>query len=276
MQRREFLAAGVASVTVAMATGTDGEACEASSPRGSVVLVHGANHGGWCWTPVADLLRSKDYEVFAPTLTGLGSRKHLRSPELTLDTHIQDVVNLVLWQELDNVVLVAHSYGGTVITGACDRMRDRVTGVVFLDANTPGDGQPTIPGLTRELAERVAGGPLTDGYLLPPMDPVALGVDPEDTNTIELLRRRLTEQPLQTLSEPVDLQNGGTDGIPRAFILATPEDRLQEFARIRTQEIKSDPTWQYYELLVGHEAMLTAACETADLLDEIIRGLGAA
>ena len=98
------------------------------------------------------------------------------------------------------MILVAHSYGGTVITGVCDRIKSRIGLAVFLDANTPGDGEATIPNLTREFIEEMTGQPLLDGYLLPIMDPVTMGIDPQDTETNEWLRRQLTEQPLQTVA----------------------------------------------------------------------------
>ena len=234
------------------------------------MLVHGASHGGWCWRHVADELRNKGYRVFTPTLTGLGERQHLRSREISLETHIDDIVNVIRWEELNNVTLVAHSYGGTVITGVCDRQRDRITRVIFLDANTPSDGEPTIPGLTREVAEQVTGEPLADGYLVPALDPVRTRISPDDTANIEWLHRRLTGHPLQTLNEPIKLANGGTDGMHRSYVLLTPLDQLQGFAKAGTLRIKADPSWNYYELLVGHDAMISAPCETAELLHQII------
>lgn len=250
---------------------SDNPECRNSSGGPAIVLIHGASHGGWCWRPVADRLRGKGYRVFRPTLTGLGERKHLRSPQITLKTHIDDIVNLIDFEALDDVVLVAHSYGGTVMSGVCDRLRDRVANVIFLDANAPADGQPTIPGLTPELVEKISGAPLLDGYLVAPPDPVRMGIPPEDTENAEWLRRNLTEHPLQTLTEPIQFENGGTDGMHRTFILATPLDLLQPFARDGTLAIKSDPTWHFEELLVGHDAMIIAPDQTADLLDRIIR-----
>ena len=150
MQRRDLLGAGMATVMLSASGNT--QQTGRSVPGRAVVLVHGANHGGWCWVHVAARLRTLGYNVFAPTLTGLGERFHLRSPEISLTTHIDDIANLIEWEELEDIVLVAHSYGGTIVTGVCDRMRERIARVVFIDANTPGNGQPTIPGLTAELA----------------------------------------------------------------------------------------------------------------------------
>jgi pimeloyl-ACP methyl ester carboxylesterase len=90
------------------------------------VLVHGAWHGSWCWKRVRKALQAQGHEVFTPTLTGVAERKHLLSPQINLDTHIDDVVNLIQWEELSDVVLCGHSYGGPVISGVADRIPDRI------------------------------------------------------------------------------------------------------------------------------------------------------
>jgi pimeloyl-ACP methyl ester carboxylesterase len=270
MRRRDLLGAGIALPVLSAAAGIDDARCSGVTARASVVLVHGAGHGGWCWRPVADQLREKGYRVFTPTLTGLGERRHLRSPDITLDTHIDDVVNLILAEELRKVVLVGHSYGGTVITGVCDRIKSRIAYAVFLDANTPGDGEPTIPDLTRDRVERMTGEPLLDGYLLPLMNPASLGIDPADVETTGWVQRQLTEQPIQTVARPIKLVNGGTDGLPRIFILTTPPDLLRDWQRAKLNETRNDSSWGFRELLVGHDAMIIAPCETAALLDELI------
>jgi pimeloyl-ACP methyl ester carboxylesterase len=105
------------------------------------VLVHGACHGGWCWRDVTAELRAAGHEVFAPTLTGLGERSHLASPAVDLSMHIRDVANLIEWEDLREVVLVGHSYGGMVITGVADRLADRLAALVYLDALVPQDRQ---------------------------------------------------------------------------------------------------------------------------------------
>ena len=110
------------------------------------VLVHGSFHGGWCWDGVAERLRAAGHAVFAPTLTGLGERSHLLSPEVDLDTHIADIAGVIAWQDLHDIVLVGHSYGGMVTTGVCDRLSDRIAVHVCLDALVPSDGD-TVMGL---------------------------------------------------------------------------------------------------------------------------------
>ena len=108
------------------------------------VLVHGGGHGGWCYQRVARLLRSAGHEVYTPTLTGLGERSHLLSPDIDLDLHIRDVVAVLHYEDLDDVILVGHSYGGMVITGVADRAADRIGRVVYLDAANPENGQSLV------------------------------------------------------------------------------------------------------------------------------------
>ncbi len=271
MHRRDLLGASLGLSVLSTVATVEGDDCVPGNARANIILVHGAGHGGWCWRFVAEQLRDRGYRVFTPTLTGLGERRHLRSPDVTLDTHIDDIVNLIRAEELQQVILVAHSYGGTVITGVCDRIKSRIRLAVFLDANTPGDGEPTIPGLTREFIEKMTGEPLLDGYLLPVMDPAILGIDPADRETTEWVRRQLTEQPLQTVAQPIRLQTGGSDGLPRSFILTTPVKFLRDWQRAKLEVIRDDPSWDYREMLVGHDAMIIAPCETSALLDEIFQ-----
>ena len=108
------------------------------------VLVHGAWHGAWCWRRVVRLLTRNGHEAFAPTLTGVGERSHLLAPAVGLDTHVLDVVNEMKWQELNNVVLVGHSYGGMVISGVAEKMEKAIASIVMLDAFVPEDGQAIV------------------------------------------------------------------------------------------------------------------------------------
>src|SRR5688572_32753445 len=110
-------------------------------PSRTFVLIHGGWHGGWCWRRVSDLLRRSGHAVFTPTLTGLGERSHLLTDRVGLETHIRDVVNVLEWEDLTDVVLVGHSYGGCVISGAAEHCEKRVSSLVFLDAFVPENGQ---------------------------------------------------------------------------------------------------------------------------------------
>jgi pimeloyl-ACP methyl ester carboxylesterase len=126
-----------AAASVAAMSGAPAVA-RAQSAAKTFVLVHGAWHGGWCWRRVADRLEQRGHNVFAPTLTGLGERSHLISSSVNLDTHIADIVNVIKWENLTGICLVAHSYGGWPVSGAIEQVPDRIASVVYLDAVVPG------------------------------------------------------------------------------------------------------------------------------------------
>ena len=119
------------------------------------VLVHGTGHGGWCWKFVRDILDEQGHRVYTPTLTGCGERVHLLHPDIGLEMHIQDIVNVLEWEELENVVLVGHSYGGLVISGVADRAKERLRHLVYLDAIVPGDGDSLLSARRDASAEEV-------------------------------------------------------------------------------------------------------------------------
>src|SRR5688500_14644198 len=150
-RRHVVLAAGVGGV--ALATGAWAHAREAgAAPEGEArgmekatfILVHGAWHGGWCWRKVVPLLRAAGHAAHAPTLTGLGERVHLATPEVGLDTHVRDVLNLLEYEDLSGVVLVGHSYGGLVIASAAEHAPERLAHLVYLDADIREDGQAFV------------------------------------------------------------------------------------------------------------------------------------
>src|SRR6476620_11077653 len=146
------------------------------------VLVHGAWHGSWCWKRVRKALQARGHDVFTPTLTGVAERSHLISPQVNLDTHINDVVNLIRWEELSDVVLCGHSYGGCVISGVVDRVPDRIGALVYLDAFVLEDGQslhdtlqPAQRDLQWDLATRYG-----DGWKVPPIPAEVFNVNERD------------------------------------------------------------------------------------------------
>src|SRR6202046_5866749 len=131
-------ALGAAAVGVAAFEAT--QAMAQANERKTFVLVHGAWHGGWCWRRVADILESHGHKVYAQSLTGNGDRSHLLSKDVILDTHIADIVNLVTWEDLNGICLVAHSYGGWPASGALGQNHDPVASIGWVDALQPGDG----------------------------------------------------------------------------------------------------------------------------------------
>lgn len=223
----------------------------------TLVLVHGAWQGAWAWRPVRERLMAAGLAVFTPTLTGLGERAHLRDPVPGLQTHIEDVLRLVESEELEEVVLVGHSYGGMVITGAADHLRGKLRRLVYVDAAAPADGQDfaaAIPGLEPERADqrRAAFAAMAQGgEWLPVMPPAVLGIS--DPQLGAWFMRRSTPHPLRTWLEPVRFAHGGVAGIPKTYVLATnPPTALMGYP-LHGEVAKRGGEWTYRELPCGHQ-----------------------
>jgi pimeloyl-ACP methyl ester carboxylesterase len=182
------------------------------SQKFTYVLVHGAFGGGWGFKEVDRLLCADGHKVYRPTLTGLGERTHLASTNIDLDTHIQDIVNVILWEDLHDVVLVGHSYGGMVITGVADRVPDRIKRVIYIDAMLPAEGESAA--MIRKGASR----PAKDGFLIPTW----LKGNPPPPHDVA--------QPARTYTEPISLKNQEVARkLPTTYILTVekggrPED----------------------------------------------------
>ncbi|HUH41378.1 MAG TPA: alpha/beta fold hydrolase, partial [Castellaniella sp.] len=139
------------------------------------VLVHGAWHGGWCWARVAGPLRRQGHRVLTPTLTGLGERCHLLSPRITLETFIQDIVHVLNFEDLSEVILVGHSFAGLVISGVADRVPQRIRQLVYLDAFLMDPGKSVFDTLAPDLVARLRDAAATTGALAIPR-PASLGL----------------------------------------------------------------------------------------------------
>ena len=230
----------------------------------SFVLVHGAFHGGWCWRDVAARLRAGGHEVFAPTLTGLGERSHLASPAVDLSTHVLDVVNLLRWEDLGDVVLVGHSYGGMVVTGVAERAADRLASLVYLDALVPEDGQSVFdlqPAERRAaiLEEIAANG----GRFWPPRSAAFYGVrDPAQQAWVD---GKCTPQPFGTLFERLRLTAASAGKVARKLYILCTDPPLAYMRRFYDMAGASDG-WQTMELATGHDAMVTAPERLAQIL----------
>jgi len=236
------------------------------------VLVHGAWNGGWCWNRVRPLLEQQGHRVFTPTLTGLGERAHLREPVPKLETHILDVLGLLESEELNDVTLVGHSWGGMVVTAVADRAKKRIKRLVYLDAAVPNDGADFashIPGIDSESAERrrAAFRQLSaDGIWVPAMAPEIVGVTAP--NDADWLRRRLTSHPLGTWLDPVRFTNGGHGGIGKTYVLATKPLTAVMGYPLHGEVAKRGGEWTYREIATGHSMMITEPAQTAELLIE--------
>ena len=186
------------------------------------VLVHGGGHGGWCWQRLTPFLRGAGHEVYTPTLTGLGERAHLLGPDFDLDMHIDDVVAVLKYEDLRNVILVGHSYGGMVITGAADRAPSRVGHLVYLDAATPTDGQsladvsPDLMEMARSMGKVVDGVELVLNY----MAEAGRFYGVTDQEALEWMQGRLTPQPWRTFEQSLRLiDEQAVRRIPRTDIV---------------------------------------------------------
>lgn len=236
----------------------------------SILLVHGAWHGGWCWKFVADILRQQGFDVYTPTMTGLGERAHLKEPVPSLETHINDIVNVIDSNELDDIVLVGHSYGGMVITGVADQRKNRIKHVLYLDAAVPTNGQSMIsqsPGSTPESITATTEA-LTqlapDGVWMQTFPAVALGIPAESKALAEWVDRRMTPHPLRTWTDPISLANGGSDDLPRTYIHCVEPVLPQASFAAHAAIISKSDDWRYVELATGHDAMVTQPKRVAE------------
>jgi pimeloyl-ACP methyl ester carboxylesterase len=233
------------------------------------VLVHGSMHGGWCWMRVVPRLRSAGHDVFTPTLTGLGERVHLAHPGIDLETHIRDVLGVLEYEGLQDVVLVGHSYGTMVITGVANRLPERIAHLIYLDGVMARDGQAGLdffPEEGRLAWQKLVDGE-GDGWLLPPpADLTGLGVTADDDTA--WVRSKLVPQPFKTFTQPLRLTStAGLDG-PKTYI-ACLEAPVAGWRDEMIERVNAEPGWRYRELATGHDAMITAPSELAELLLEV-------
>lgn len=260
MKRRSFLATVGLSLVAGSLSAKSG-----AQPRGTTLLVaHGAWSAGWCWKKMHPLMAAAGHRLITPTYTGIGEREHLANPSITLDTHIEDMLGVIKFEQLERFVLVAHSYGGMVATGVADRVPDRISKLVYLDAFVPTDGQALLdllpPGAAERMREKVRA---ADGWRVPP-NPIPADTSAEDAKWIERLRM---PQPLKTFETPVRLRNA-ENRVPRAYIYAkraTPEDTFRPFAERAKRE-----HWTYREIDASHSPHVTAPEALMTILQSIV------
>jgi pimeloyl-ACP methyl ester carboxylesterase len=228
------------------------------------VLVHGALHGGWCWELVCARLEAAGRVVYAPTLTGLAERAGEFSADIGLDTHVTDIVRVIEQGDLRDIVLVGHSYGGMVVTGVADAVKERIAHIVYLDAAVPKDGESMLsygesrPAEVIDATVAALRALSPEGDTLPAFPPETFGV-PVGHPRYEWVGERLTPHPLKTWTDPIKLRRGGSDGLARSYIFCNgPALETTQFPYIAAQ-VKNDPSWNYHELATGHDAMVTDA-----------------
>jgi pimeloyl-ACP methyl ester carboxylesterase len=226
------------------------------------VLVHGAWHGSWCWKRVRQSLRTAGHDVFTPTLTGVGERSHLLSPQVNLETHIDDVANLIRWEDLSDVVLCGHSYGGCVISGVADRVSDRIRARVYLDAFVLRDGQSlhdTLPPAQRdqqlELAQQYG-----EGWKTPPIPAEVFNVNAGDRDWVN---RQCTMQSLATFRQPLKLTGQLESVKDVTYVLASGWDGSPFHVFYAQAKAKG---WKTVSLDCGHDVMLDRPEELTTIL----------
>ena len=233
------------------------------------VLVHGGWGGGWEWRQVADELLARGHAVHRPTLTGLGERSHLAGPAVDLDAHVTDIVNVIEYEGLRDVILSGQSYGGAVVTGVADQIPDRLRRLVYVDAFVPRDGEsvadlspPAFMDRLRTLA-REAG----EGWLVPsPFGAGELGLPAEIESWYA---PKLCGQPLATFEQPLRL-GGAADRVPRSYISCAPEG-VESWVFAPFFERAREAGRDCREVPVGHDAQAIAPDRLAEQLDEIAR-----
>jgi pimeloyl-ACP methyl ester carboxylesterase len=229
----------------------------------SFLVCHGAWSAGWAWKKMHPLMIAAGHRLVTPSYTGLGERAHLANPAIDLETHIADILNVIKYEDLRDIVLVGHSYGGMVATGVADRARDRVAQLIYLDAFVPKDGQSLFdlnePGRAHMRALAQAG----DGWRVPP------NPTPPDTPQADQqwLTARRVDMPIKCFETKLKLS--GEPGMPRNYIYATriaPADTFGPFA----SRAKSEPGWRYHEIDASHSPNVTAPEALMTLLEKIV------
>lgn len=225
------------------------------------VLVHGGWHGGWCWQPVADLLRAEGHRVFAPTLTGLAERRHLIDCVRGPDTHVDDILQLLEFEDLSDITLVGHSYGGTIITAVASFVPQRIARLVYLDAMVPEKSNQSPSSMSnKQRAAEIAAARREDGHI------EATGferwVSPE---RIEFVKSRTTPQPGSCFGKGVQL-GGRQHEIAKKDYIICARHRPSPFWHFY-EKYRQESGWQCHELDCLHDAMLEQPAALAAILE---------
>jgi pimeloyl-ACP methyl ester carboxylesterase len=222
------------------------------------VVIHGAWSAGWAWKKMRPLLRAAGHEIFTPSLTGVGERSHLAGPDVGVETHVQDIVNVLFYEDLSDVILIGHSYGGMVATAVADRASERIRRVVYLDAFVPQDGQSLA---SLAPSGRAAQPPTSaDDWQVEP-NPTPPDTSPEDRTWI---MERRGAQSRKTFVEPVHL-TGAIDQLPRTYIYCLQPGPGDHFHQFRARA-RSEPGWQYQEIDATHNPHITVPDRLAEIL----------
>lgn len=228
------------------------------------VLMHGAWHGGWCWAAVADILRARGHRVTTPTQTGLGERRHLMSPDITVATFIDDLANHIQYEDLSDVTLVGHSFGGLAVSGTAELMPERIRNIIYLDCTMLRGGECMADYLTQgEMLSRIRTADSSGGVSVPPPPAHVFGV--LDPAMAEACQARLTPHPLRTFQSPLPINGLPGNALPARYI-ACMDPGYHKPGRVTG--------WcdafglQYSEIATGHDAMITAPEVLSEMLEQ--------
>lgn len=258
--RRHVVATGAGAL--AAVNGVPQSIAQTAAPK-TIILVHGAWHGGWCWRPVSDALVKQGHRVFSPTLTGLGERSHLIGKSINLTTHITDIANVIQFEDLSNIVLVGHSYGGIIISGVAERLADRISSIVFLDAFLPEDGetllQKSSPAFVAAINAAIEKG--ESGIKPPPA--AAFGVAEKDRAWVD---GKTTAQPVGKYTEPAVFK-GGRDKIAKKTYVRAKGYKSATFDA-NLAKAKDSGQWKTVELDIGHDVMVIDPAQVTSIILE--------
>ncbi len=227
------------------------------------LIAHGSWSAGWVWKKMRPLMAVRGHTLVTPTCTGVGERAHLAHKDIDLDTHIEDMLQVLFYEDLRDVILVGHSYGGMVATGVADRARDRIKHLVYLDAYVPEEGKSAHDYAPAERRESQLKS-LLDGWKVPPGG-VPADTSPEDK---AWLTARRTPQPIKAYEQKFHFENGPLT-LPRTFIYAKkhlPGDYFRPFMERARRE-----GWKVYEIDASHSPHVTAPEELMRILDEVAK-----
>jgi pimeloyl-ACP methyl ester carboxylesterase len=235
------------------------------------VLVHGAWHGGWCYKRVAQRLRQAGHEVYTPTLTGVGERAHLINRTINLDTHVQDILGAIRWEELSDFVLCGHSYGGMVISGVAEKIPEKIRSLVYLDAFVPASGHSLFDMLPAEMQALMRDDARDngEGYLMTPLPAGLFNVNAKDAAWVD---RLCVKHPLACFEQKLQLSDRIARVPKRTYILATgwgsPGSPLTEspFKPIAERLKNDNNAWHILSVPCGHDVMVDMPGELAELL----------
>ena len=228
------------------------------------VLVHGAWHGGWCWRRVSDLLERQGHKVFTPTLTGLGERSHLLRAGINVSTHVTDVVNLLKWERLSNVVLCGHSYGGLVVSGVAEQAADKIGSIVFLDAFLPDNGDSMAELTSQAVRDQLKASTERGDLGVPPRPAAAFMVNDKDQAWVDAM---CVPQPIGCMTEVMKL-SGARERIGKKCYIRAGRYPSPGFDKALART-RADTSWRVYEVPCGHDVMVDMPERLSEILLEV-------